>query len=177
MQTRIFRSVFGRTDFSRVVFFEPPDFVADFVAGFFLLIFVGKVPRKILQENPRQYPPNFIQQKSPTIFCRGARPRILRGHEDFSENFSSEIENFKRDGIVRSHKRKFPRFFLSFLPEFFPEFCSEFSPNFLRNFRASFRGKRRPEKIHQKIPGISQCKIPRQIRKKKHKNVSGERAK
>ena len=31
---------------------------------FFLLIFVGKVPRKILQENPRENPPKFIQQKS-----------------------------------------------------------------------------------------------------------------
>ena len=26
----------------------------------------GKVPRKILQENPRKNPPKFIQQKSPT---------------------------------------------------------------------------------------------------------------
>ena len=39
---------------------------------FFFLIFVGKVPRKILQENPRQNPPKLIQQKSPTTFCRGA---------------------------------------------------------------------------------------------------------
>ena len=35
------------------------------------------MPRKILQENPRQNPPNFIQQKSPTHFCRGAGPRIF----------------------------------------------------------------------------------------------------
>ena len=32
------------------------------------------MPRKILQENPRQNPPNFTQQKSPTHFCRGAGP-------------------------------------------------------------------------------------------------------
>ena len=31
---------FGRTDFSRIFIFEPPDFFADFLAGFFLLIFV-----------------------------------------------------------------------------------------------------------------------------------------
>ena len=31
--------------------------------------------RKILQENPRQNPPKFILQKSPTHFCRGAGPR------------------------------------------------------------------------------------------------------
>ena len=31
---------FGRTDFSRIFIFEPPDFFADSLAGFFLLIFV-----------------------------------------------------------------------------------------------------------------------------------------
>ena len=35
-----------------------------------------KVPRKILQENPRQNPPTFAQN-SPTHFCRGARPRTF----------------------------------------------------------------------------------------------------
>ena len=48
-------------DFSRIFIFEPPDFFADFLAGFFLLIFVGKSaqknPQKILQilynKNPR----------------------------------------------------------------------------------------------------------------------------
>ena len=34
--------VFGRTDFSLIFIVGPPDFLADFVAGFFLLIFVGK---------------------------------------------------------------------------------------------------------------------------------------
>ena len=34
-----------------------------------------KVPRKILQENPRQNPPKLTQQKSLTHFCRGAGPR------------------------------------------------------------------------------------------------------
>ena len=70
-------SDFGRTDFSRIFIFEPPDFFADFVAGFFLLISVGKkcpakssrkIPGKILQENP----PKLIQRKSPTTFCREA---------------------------------------------------------------------------------------------------------
>ena len=46
------RSVFllgsdsGRTDFSRIFIFEPPDFFADFLAGFFPLIFVGKRAQK-----------------------------------------------------------------------------------------------------------------------------------
>ena len=38
--------VHGRTDFSRIFIFGPPDFVADFLAGFFLLIFVGKGAQK-----------------------------------------------------------------------------------------------------------------------------------
>ena len=61
--------VLGRTDLSRIFIFGPPDFFADFVAGFILLLFVGKkAPRKLLQENPGQNPPKFIQQKSPTHF-------------------------------------------------------------------------------------------------------------
>ena len=70
-------SVFGRTDFSRILFFGPPFFFTDFVAGFFSSFLWEKVPRKILQENPRQNPPKFIQQKSQTHFCRGAGPRTL----------------------------------------------------------------------------------------------------
>ena len=46
----------------------------DFVAGFVLLSFWEKVPRKIFQENPRQNHPDYKQQKSPTISCGGARP-------------------------------------------------------------------------------------------------------
>ena len=60
--------------FADFYFFGPSDFFADFVAGFFLLIFVGeKVPRKILQN-----PLKFAQQQSPTHFCRGAGPRCDR---------------------------------------------------------------------------------------------------
>ena len=39
---KLLGSDFGRTDFSRIFIFGPPDFFVDFVAGFFLLIFVGK---------------------------------------------------------------------------------------------------------------------------------------
>ena len=39
-------SVFGRTDFSRIFVFGRADFFADLVAGFFLLIFVGKSAQK-----------------------------------------------------------------------------------------------------------------------------------
>ena len=50
-------SVFGRTDFSRISIFGPPDFFADFVAGFLLLIFVGKSAQK--------NPPGKSPAKSP----------------------------------------------------------------------------------------------------------------
>ena len=39
-------SVFGRTDFSRILFLGPPDFFGDFVADFFLTSLWEKVPRK-----------------------------------------------------------------------------------------------------------------------------------
>ena len=40
-------------------------FSADFLAGFFFSSFLWeKVPRTILQENPRKNPPKFVQQKS-----------------------------------------------------------------------------------------------------------------
>ena len=62
---RIFRGflLFGRRIFSRIF---SPDFFSSFLWE--------KVPRKIFQENPRQNPPKFIQQKSPTHFCRGSGP-------------------------------------------------------------------------------------------------------
>ena len=53
-------SGFGRTDFSRIFIFGPPDFFADFVAGFFLLIIVGKSAQK--------NPPGKSPQKSSKIY-------------------------------------------------------------------------------------------------------------
>ena len=83
-------SDFGRTDFSRIFIFGPPDIFADFLAGFFLLFFVGKVPRKILQENPRGNPPKFIQQKSSDTLLQ-----IGWGKKELSENdFLGNYVNF-----------------------------------------------------------------------------------
>ena len=47
----------GRTDFSRIFIFGPPDFFADFVAGFFL-IFVGK---KCPEKSSRKIPGKMLQ--------------------------------------------------------------------------------------------------------------------
>ena len=51
---------FGRTDFSRIFIFEPPDFFADFLARFFLLIFAGKSAQK--------NPPGKSPRKSSKIY-------------------------------------------------------------------------------------------------------------
>ena len=66
---------FGRTDFSRIFIFGPPDFFADFLARFFLLIFVTKSAQK----NPPGKSPGksskFIQQKSSNTFLQIAHPK------------------------------------------------------------------------------------------------------
>ena len=60
---------FGRTDFSRIFIFEPPDFFADFLVGFFLLIFVGKSaqknpPGKSLGKSSKIYTTKILQHIS-----------------------------------------------------------------------------------------------------------------
>ena len=51
--------------------FEPPDLSADFVTEFCSWFWGGK-PIQILQESAGLNPLHFMQQKSPTYFCRGA---------------------------------------------------------------------------------------------------------
>ena len=65
-KTDLLGPAFGRTDFSRIFIFGPPDFFADFLAGFFLLIFVGKSGQK--------NPPGKSPQKSSKIYTT----KILR---------------------------------------------------------------------------------------------------
>ena len=71
MAERIFRGFLflGRRIFSRIF---SPDYFSSFLWE--------KCPGKILQGNPRQNPPKFIQQKSPTHFCRGAGPMVTPEH-------------------------------------------------------------------------------------------------
>ena len=67
-------SIFGRTDFLRIFIFGPPDFFADFVAGFFLLTFVGKkCPEKSSRKIPGKMLENLYNKNPPTHFCRLAR--------------------------------------------------------------------------------------------------------
>ena len=66
-------SVFGRTIFRGFLFLGRRIFSRILSPDFFSFLW-EKVPRKILQENPRQNPPKVIQQKSPTHFCRRAGP-------------------------------------------------------------------------------------------------------
>ena len=70
-------SAFGRTDFSRIFIFGPPDFFADFLAGFFLLIFVGKSAQK---NPPGKSPPKsskFCTTKIPDTFLQRGRAKSL----------------------------------------------------------------------------------------------------
>ena len=67
---------FGRTDFSRIFIFQPPDFFVDSVAGFFLLIFVGKsAQKKSSRKIPGKILQNLYNKNSPTHFCRLAGAR------------------------------------------------------------------------------------------------------
>ena len=52
----------------------------DFVAGFFLDIFVGKSAQKNPPRKSPANPPKFVQQKSPTHFCRGTGLILRPGH-------------------------------------------------------------------------------------------------
>ena len=89
LEVEILGSVFGRTDFSRILIFGPPDFFADFVAGFFLLIFVGKSAQK----NPPGKSPakssKICTTKIPDTFLQRGRAKRLK--------CSSGIEVSKRD--------------------------------------------------------------------------------
>ena len=80
-------SVFGRTDFSRIFIFGPPDFFADFLAGFFLLIFVGKSAQK----NPPGKSPakssKICTTKIPDTFLQRVRPK----KNDRTEKWFREI--------------------------------------------------------------------------------------
>ena len=69
---------FWQNGFFADFYFWAAGFFRGFCRRIFSPHFCGeKVPRKILQENPRQNPPKFIQQKSPTHFCRGAGPTYI----------------------------------------------------------------------------------------------------
>ena len=48
-------SVFGRTDFSRIFIFEPPDFFADFFTDFFLIVMQQNHLKSILQKSPTTF--------------------------------------------------------------------------------------------------------------------------
>ena len=73
----LFRVGFWQNGFFADFYFWAAGFFRGFCRRIFFPSFLWrKVHRKILQENPRQNPPKFIQQKSPTHFCRGAGPTL-----------------------------------------------------------------------------------------------------
>ena len=60
-----------------------------FSPDFFLLIFVGKSAQKNPPGKSPAHPPEFIQQKSPTHFCRGAGPIISNSKFVHNENLQA----------------------------------------------------------------------------------------
>ena len=99
LSSQLLGPVHGRTDFSRIFIFEPPDFFADFLAGFFLLIFVGKRAQK---NPPRKSPgksSKIYTTKSATHFCRGAGPIVGRKRASFPE-----ITKLEKAGTVHFNK-------------------------------------------------------------------------
>ena len=95
---------FDRTDFSRIFIFEPPDFFADFLAGFFLLIFVGKVPGKNPpgMENPREkILQNLYNKNPPTHFCQ-EWPRQTKPKKGQFMNFSQGHSGTKVRDVNRA---------------------------------------------------------------------------
>ena len=116
--------IFGRTDFSRIFIFEPPDFFADFLAGFFLLIFVGKSARKnppgkspaksskiyttkILQHISADCPGQKIVKKCQkyfrhfsTFFARRAKQNF-KNRQKMAKMFSTLFDNFRAAPVFR----------------------------------------------------------------------------
>ena len=69
---------FGRTDFLRIFIFEPPDFFADFLAGFFFFFssfLWEKCPEKSSRKIPGKILQNLYNKNPPTHFCRLPRAR------------------------------------------------------------------------------------------------------
>ena len=130
-QSLLLGSLFGRTDFSRIFIFGPLEFFADFVAGFFFLILVGKSAQK----NPPGKSPakssNIYTTKSPTHFCRRARPTFKEKMGD--PPLFSRIA-FKKRGIVGHlyKKRRIPHFCpLFFLGDDFPSLTKKGDESFI----------------------------------------------
>ena len=73
LYSRIFRVSFWQNGFFADFYFWAARYFADFVAGFFSSSLWEKCPEKSSRKIPRRNPPKFIQQKSPTHFCRGAQ--------------------------------------------------------------------------------------------------------
>ena len=85
---------FGRMYFSRIFILEPPDFFADFVAGFFPLIIVGKKcpPEKSSRKIPVKILQNLHNKNLRHISAEGlGQGKILESGE---RSFSAESRNF-----------------------------------------------------------------------------------
>ena len=94
--TLFFGSGFGRTDFSRIFIFWAAGFFADFLAGFFLLIFVGERAQKNPPGKSPRNPLNLYNKNPLTHFCRLAGAGFFH---TFSECFPPRTFPFKTKGF------------------------------------------------------------------------------
>ena len=86
---------FGRTDFARILIFEPPDLFAELFSS----LLWEKVPRKILQKSPDkilQVLLTFVQPKSLAIYCEGPGHSRERWEGDRSENVTTICDNLQQ---------------------------------------------------------------------------------
>ena len=88
--SNILGPVRGRTDFSRIFIFEPPDFFADFLAGFFLLIFVGKSAQKNPPRKSPGKPSKIYTTKIPDTFLQRGRAKIFQKKKPSTKPTSQE---------------------------------------------------------------------------------------
>ena len=97
--------VLGRTDFSWIFIFEPPDCFAEVVAGTFVLILWKKVPRKILQENARQNLPNLYNNNPRHISAEGSAQCFTRSSPSLTLFFKQGCKTVKKEEAERAKSK------------------------------------------------------------------------
>ena len=117
-------SVFGRTDFSRIFIFGPPDFPADFLAGFFLLIFVGKSAQKNPPgKSPAKSSKNYTAKIPDTVLQRGRAKRCPSQTPDIARSPRQEKAMMHCDLRVRWKVASDLRFRAAISEPKTPSFC------------------------------------------------------
>ena len=99
-------SVFGRTDFSRIFIFEPPDLFADFVTRFFLVVFIGKSAQKNSPGRSPAKSSKIYTTKIPDTFLQRDQAKTSRDcpGNGWGSNFLCVVHSWAK----RETQTKFP---------------------------------------------------------------------